>query len=343
MPSKNYGPVLAKVRVGKGKLLDKQKYNAIVNAENFNVAISYLNNTDYWNYVSKFAQTKPSTLDLERELNEYYRDELSKCIKYSPDDGKIFLNLLHDRELVLALENILCAKHYGVDFETFQRTFTREAFLAKRGLSYENLSPLLDSFLERSLASEIDSILSETSLDPNLITLDIKFRFWRKLLEEVKNRRGPQSILYKVVRSQVLKENILSILRLRKMSVPAKIIKNYITPFSSLEEKIFERLMSTEDLKTLTPYIEGLQGTIREFMEKVPELKVEELETAYNKIIAREAYKVFLAYPFQPDIAYGYMVLKRYEIEDVMNVLKSKVLEVDIGSLKKVLILPIFF
>jgi len=342
MPSKNYGPVLAKVRVGKGKLLDEQKYNAMVNAENFNVAISYLNNTDYWNYVSKFARTKPSTLDLERALNEYYRDELSKCIKYSPDDGKIFLNLLHDRELVLALENILCAKHYGVDFETFQRTFTREAFLAKRGLSYENLSPLLDSFLERSLASEIDSILSEPSLDPNLITLDIKFRFWRKLLEEAKRRRM-QSILYKVVRSQVLKENILSILRLRKMSIPATIVKKYIIPFYSVEEEVFERLMSTEDLKTLTPYIEGLQGTIREFMEKVPELKVEELETAYNKIIAREAYKVFLAYPFQPDIAYGYMVLKRYEIEDVMNVLKSKALEVDIGSLKKVLILPTFF
>lgn len=344
-PSNNYGPVLAKVRVGKGKLLDKQKYNAIVYSENFNTAISYLNSTDYWSYISKFAQTIPSTLEIEKALFEYYYDELDKCIKYSPDEGKVFLNLLHDMELVSLLENLLCSKYFGVKFEDFQGTITREAFLKKINVVslYENFAKILDYFLEKGLASELRIILSKTVDDPNLRILEIRQKYWKILQKTVKEKRGFHSHLAGIVRRQSLKENLLLVSRLRRLGAPDNIIKKYIIPFSSEEEKVFEKLLSTQDFKTLSSYIEELYGTEKEFLEGMARYDVEELKTVYDRIIARQAYKVFLAYPFQPDIAYGYMILKRYEIEDVMNMLKAKILDIDIESLKKVLILPIFF
>lgn len=344
-PSKNYGPVLAKVRVGKGKLLDKQKYNAIIYSENFNTAISYLNGTDYWSYLSKFAQTLPSTLEIESALYEYYYDELNKCIKYSPENGKVFLNLLHDLELVSLLENLLCAKYYGIEFEDFQSTLTKKIFLKKvkdRTL-YENFSKILDCFLEKALASELRNTLLKPVDDPNLRILEIRQKYWKILLETVKEKRGIQSNLTEIVRRQLLKENLLLMTRLRRLGAPANIIRKHIIPFSPTEEEVFEKLLSTQDIKTLSSYIEDLHDIVKEFIESITKYDIEELMTAYDRIIAREAYKVFLAYPFQPDIAYGYMILKRYEIEDVMNMLKAKILDIDIESLKKVLILPIFF
>jgi len=344
-PSNNYGPVLAKVRVGKGKLLDKQKYNAILYSENFNTAISYLNSTDYWSYISKFAQTLPSTLEIEKALFEYYYDELNKCIKYSPDDGKVFLNLLHDMELVSLLENLLCSKCYGMKIEDFQSAITREAFLKKVKVEtlYENFAKILDCFLEKGLASELKTVLLKPVDDPNLHILEIRQKYWKILLETVKEKRGFQSHLAEIVRRQLLKENLLLILRLRRLGAPAKIIRKHLIPFSSTEEEVFEKILSTQDIKTLSSYIEELESRERDFVEGITKYNIEELKTVYDRIIARQAYKVFLAYPFQPDIAYGYMILKRYEIEDVMNMLKAKILDIDIESLKKVLILPIFF
>jgi vacuolar-type H+-ATPase subunit C/Vma6 len=318
-PSNNYGPVLAKVRVGKGKLLDKQKYNAILYSENFNTAISYLNSTDYWSYISKFAQTLPSTLEI--------------------------LNLLHDMELVSLLENLLCSKCYGMKIEDFQSAITREAFLKKVKVEtlYENLAKILDCFLEKGLASELKTVLLKPVDDPNLHILEIRQKYWKILLETVKEKRGFQSHLAEIVRRQLLKENLLLILRLRRLGAPAKIIRKHLIPFSSTEEEVFEKILSTQDIKTLSSYIEELEGRERDFVEGITKYNIDELKTVYDRIIARQAYKVFLAYPFQPDIAYGYMILKRYEIEDVMNMLKAKILDIDIESLKKVLILPIFF
>jgi len=343
--SNSYGPVLAKVRVGKGKLLDKQKYNAIIYSENFSTAISYLNGTDYWGYLSKFAQALPSTLEIESALYEYYYGELNKCIKYSPDDGKVFLNLLHDLELVSLLENLLCSKYYGVEFEDFQSILTKEVFLKefKGKVLYESFDNILDCFLERTLASDLKSILLKPVNDPNLQILEIRQRYWKNLLKTVRERRGLQSYIAGIVRRQLLKENILLITRLRRMGAPSNIIRKHIISSSLIEEEFFEKLLSTPDIKALSSYTENLQGTVKEFVEIITKYDVEELKTVYDRIIAREAYKVFLAYPFQPDIAYGYMILKRYEIEDVMNMLKAKILDIDVESLKKVLILPIFF
>lgn len=341
---KNYGPVLAKVRVGKGKLLDKQKYNAIFYAENFNIAISYLNNTDYWNYLSKFSQKEPSALEIERTLFEYYYDELNKCIKHSPREGKIFLNFLHDHELILLLADLLIAKYYGVDFKNVHNILTREIFLEKKKISYEKLDSVLELFQEKALISKLKQMIPETVSDINRLTLQIKCTFWKTFLETLKEKIGQQKILTEIFRMQLLKENIMLILRLKSMGTPDNLIKQYITPFSLDEEKAFEKMLSAQDIRTFVmSAVEEYKGALKEFMEKIPNFNADELEVEYNKIIARKAYKVFLVYPFQPDIAYGYITLKKYEIEDVMNMLKSKVLGIDIENLKKVLILPIFF
>ncbi|MCX8188092.1 MAG: V-type ATPase subunit [Nitrososphaeria archaeon] len=341
---KNYGPVLAKVRVGKGKLLDKQKYNAILYAENFHIAISYLNNTDYWNYLSKFSQKEPTTLEIERTLFEYYYDELNKCIKYSPEEGKIFLNLLHDHELISMLADLLSSKYYRVEFKSFHEILTREIFLGKKKLSYEKTEVIVDLLQEKSLVPKLKQLILENENDINHLILQIKYIFWKTFLELIKEKIGRQTILTEIFRMQLLKENIMLILRLKSMGAPNYLIKQYITPFSIIEKKIFEKLLSTTDIKTFaTSAVEEYQGILKEFIEKIPNFETDELEIEYNKTIARKAYEVFLAYPFQPDIAYGYIILKRYEIEDLMNMLKAKLLNISIENLKKVLILPIFF
>ncbi len=342
--TKNYGPVLAKVRVGKGKLLDKQKYNAILYAENFNIAISYLNNTDYWNYLSKFSQTTPSTLEIEKALFEYYYEELNKCIKYSPEEGKIFLNFLHDYELISILADLLRSKYYGVDFKSFHNTLTRKIFLEKNKISYEKLDTILELFQEKTLIPKLKQMISETVNDINRLTLQIKCTFWKTFLEVVKEKIGRQKLLTEIFQMQLLKENIMLIVRLKSIGAPNSLIKQYITPFSLDEEKTFEKILMAQDITTFaTSTAEEYSVILKEFIEKIPNFKADELETEYNRMIARKAYKVFLAYPFQPDIAYGYIILKRYEINDVMNMLKAKLLPVSIENLKKVLILPIFF
>ncbi|MEM3786979.1 MAG: V-type ATPase subunit [Nitrososphaeria archaeon] len=341
---KNYGPVLAKARVGKGKLLDKQKYNAILYAENFRIAISYLNNTDYWSYLSKFLQKEPSTLEIEKALFEYYYDELNKCIKYSPEEGKIFLNLLHDYELIMILTDLLVSKYYDIDFKIFYDTLTREIFLEKKKPSYDKIDVILELFKEKTIMSKLQQIISETVNDINRLTLQIKFAFWKTFLEIIKEKVGRETLLTKIFRMQLFKENIMLIIRLKSIGAPNNLIKQFITPFSFTEEKILEKLLLTTDIKAYAASAaEEYQGILKEFIERIPIFRADELEVEYNKIIARKAYEVFLTYPFKPDIAYGYITIKRFEIEDVMKMLKSKLLNISIENLKKVLILPIFF
>ncbi|MEM4736527.1 MAG: V-type ATPase subunit [Nitrososphaeria archaeon] len=341
---KNYGPVLAKARVGKGKLLDKQKYNAILYAENFRIAISYLNNTDYWSYLSKFSQKEPSTLEIEKALFEYYYDELNKCIKYSPEEGKIFLNLLHDYELIMILIDLLVSKYYDIDFKIFYDTLTREIFLEKKKPSYDKPDTILELFKEKTIMPKLQQIISETVNDINRLTLQIKFAFWKTFLEIINEKVGRETLLTEIFRMQLFKENIMLIIRLKSIGAPNNLIKQFITPFSFTEEKILEKLLLTADIKAYAASAaEEYQGILKEFIEKIPIFRADELEVEYNKIIARKAYEAFLTYPFKPDIAYGYITIKRFEIEDVMKMLKSKLLNISIENLKKVLILPIFF
>ncbi|MEM3404046.1 MAG: V-type ATPase subunit [Nitrososphaeria archaeon] len=340
-----YGPVLAKIRIGKGKFLKPKKFNSLTSAENFHVALSYLNGTDYWDYLSTFSFAHPTHIELERCLYKYYFDELAKISKHSPTKGATILQMLHDCEVVNSIVDMVMSKHYGVDFKAFSNSFSKNSFFEDKLTeeSYKDVGLLAGLIKNEQLRLDVsDLILIDTS-DPNLISLKLKSLFWKHLLLELKgvSKKPPLS---NIIRCQLLKANIMNSIRLRSLGIPKEVVQEHLIYYSTIEANLFDGLLASSDFKAYAESSKQLfSSPINKFLAIMAENSPEKMNVEYSKIIAREAYRVFYAYPLQPAIAYGYMVLKRFEIEDVLHILKAKLLNIDLESIKKVLIAPNVF
>jgi len=341
----HYGPVLAKVRVGKGKFLKPQKFNSLASAESFYVALSYLNGTDYWYYLSRFSSILPPPIELERLLYKYYFDELTKISNHSPAKGAVVLSMLHDYEVVNSIGDIVVSKRNEVGFDAFYGSFSKNSFFEDKFTEelYKDASALASYIKDKPLRLEVEALDLDGESDSNLLSLKLKSLFWKRFLAVLKSTPY-KPILSNIVRCQLLKANIINSIRLRSLGIPKEVIQEHLVYYSTVEAHLFEGLLTSPDFKAYAESSKQLfPSPINRFLSLMVENPLEKMNVEYSKIIAREAYRVFYAYPLQPAVAYGYIVLKRFEIEDVLNILKAKLLNIPLESIKKVLIAPSVF
>ncbi|GAK54665.1 H(+)-transporting two-sector ATPase [Candidatus Moduliflexus flocculans] len=319
----------AKVRAMKGLLISEVKYRDMLNADTFEQVIHILQTTSY---AESFRGIAPTDLSLQAFSDILYRSlflDYHKTIRSVDKIARDFLILCYHKYELFNLKMILrgIISHVPADkiatllLPTDRYTlFSKDALLQCQDV-HAVITHLQGTFFQYPLNLALRRFDEEQEFFPLEMALDLYY--YNSLWDKLGNLPDADQIIVKEIVGVLLDIlNITWIIRFKEHYhfSPEEILNYTIQHGNSLrlkERRSFSEASETAsilDLLKATPYGKALTDDVQ----------LNTLHVALSRYFIGRLQKFFSGDPFQMGIIIGYLLLKEFEISDMLTIAEAK-------------------
>jgi len=319
----------AKVRAMKGLLLSDAKYRDMLNADTFEQVLHILETTPY---AESFHGIASTDLSLQAFANILYQDlflDYHKTIRSVDKGARDFLILCYQKYELLNLKMILrgIISHVPADniavllLPTERYTlFSKDALLNCQDV-HAVIDHLQGTFFQYPLNLALRRFDEEQEFFPLEMALDLHYynSLWDKLGEL---SDADKTIVKEIIGILLDILNITWIIRFKEhYHFSPEEILNYTIQhgqsFRLKERRSFSEAHETSDILELlktTPYGKALPNNVQ----------LNTLHVTLSRYFIGRLQKFFSGDPFQMGIIIGYLLLKEFEISDMLTIAEAK-------------------
>lgn len=319
----------AKVRAMKGLLLPDAKYRDMLNADTFEQLLHVLQTTSY---AESFRGVAAADLSLQAFADILYRNLFlgyHKTIRSVDKQTRDFLIVCYHKYELLNLKMILrgiishvpAEKIAALLLPTERYTlFSKDALLNCQDV-HAIIAHLQGTFFQYPLNLALRRFDEEQEFFPLEMALDL--HYYNSLWEKLGTLPDLDQIIVKEIIGILLDIlNITWIIRFKEHYhfSPEEILNYTIQHGQSLrlkERRSFSEAPETNDILDLlktTPYGKALTGDVQ----------LNTLHVTLSRYFIRRLQKFFSGDPFQMGIIIGYLLLKEFEISDMLTIAEAK-------------------
>lgn len=333
-----YSVVHAVVRGLYSKRLSPDTWEALLQAEDFEIVLSLLSKTAYGPYLEGIPQDQVTPRRAVYQTRQRLADVYGKVIRLSPDRA---------RELLLWLWRLYEIDDLKATFRGIESgaTWDRVRFLLYPRHEYAllTLEDLEEMVLTGSVAEAIQSISgtpyydplshalnryqAERSLFPLEVALDLAYN--RRLWETLGRLRGQDhEHAMQLVGTLVDMDNLLWAIRYRAYHrLSEQEIINYTLPFGyQVDDDDIRAIAAGADIASIVRRLYPDLADLAALEQLGPggAAPLESLEVALQRRLVRMCYDEFVGYPFHIGIPIAYLLVTEYENRDLVVLIEAK-------------------
>ncbi len=328
----SYAYLHARVRAMYSTLLTPQFFDVLYRVPDFTTLLRQLEHTVYGPYLlrvdNKDLTPRRAVFEMKSQMSEAY----ALVIHNSPDYIHPLLTQFYRSFEVDNLKAVLRGIVSGASWDRIRyvlfpfvttKVFPAEAML-QEGEVPAAIEKLRGTPYYATLTHALERYTAEQSLFPLEIALDLSY--WRELWNDINQLSKLDRVhALRVVGSLLDFNNLLWAIRYRVYHhLSEEELINYTLPFGYHARDADIRAIAAgadilEIVSRLYPDI-SLEDSILE----EPRVWLPELETKLQRQVARQCRKEFTGFPFHIGIPLAFLVLKRFEIQDLTVLAEAK-------------------
>ena len=318
------------IRAMLGKMLSDQDWRELDNARDAASLLAVLKQTTYAPQLAEFEAVCPPCEALEARLNAHLARRFAHVIDLAPERDRPLIVMLKQLYEVDNLKTLLRGLQRGESPERVKSflfplgrasSIDMEALLTARDVQ-ELVLRLQGTPYGDALRHALARYQDEHSLFPLEVALDLDY--YRRLWQSIRDLRGDSKTwAEQLIGTWYDITNVMWALRYRyfyQMSL-AEII-NYTLPYGyRSNDSIIRGIAEGQEVN---PLLRQVWGDSAPQAETTQEGWLPRLEVALHRRLSRLARGALLGYPFHLGVIVAYLLLKRYEVQDLMVLAEAK-------------------
>jgi V/A-type H+/Na+-transporting ATPase subunit C len=333
----------AKIRSMKGRLLSAEQYQELLRADSYQDFLRILRTTVYASSLKELSG-ESSIPELSRILYRNLFADYEKTIDALPHELQSFFILLYQKYELINLKTILRGICSNVPpdqiapllLPTKRHTmFSKEQLLTFRNVQ-DVVTYLQDTFFKAPLNISLHRYEREKDFFPLEMALDMHYynALWDKTQEL---SRGDRKIARQQLGIVIDVLNISWIIRFKEQYhfAPEEILNYTIEHGYVLNFTDRRKLAHAHDASEIITYLRHtVYGKTLSGHESLGTVQI-----LLTRQVAKQLLRAFSGYPFQIGIILGYLLLKEFEISDLITLAEAKKYEFSLEQSKNYIIL----
>ncbi len=320
----SYAYVNARVGGMRSLLFEESQYKALVESASLEEAINFLKTTAYGKELGKLASL--SLYDIEVALDRSVVNDYEKIVRSLRGEGKAFAERYAKKCELNTIKALITLKFSGEKAGALIPYKELSEAVIEKLLEMENLEELIENLKFSEFYPVLKEAFSKFEGKIYTLTSAMDKYYYKKLYQAMKELKGKDKIVEKLVGSEVDAKNLLFVLRLRGLSEEE--VWNYLIPhkykLKDDELRIFFNTTTTEEIISQmpkNPYSEIITNGLKEY-EKTSSFLPLELE--FEKYILSLNKKCFYGDRFHLGVPITYLNLKENEVRNIVAILRGK-------------------
>jgi V/A-type H+/Na+-transporting ATPase subunit C len=310
-----YAYAVGRIRALETRLLDRSRYERMIDANSAEETLKVLAESDYANAVGEMAGVH----DFESLLSNELRNTFNTVLKLSPNPKEIAaLALRYD---VHNLKVLFKEKFLGIKSDLIIGAGTLDPEKLEIAINEDDFRDLPEKLRQ---ASEKISEEFPLNRNPQLIDLALDQVLYSQLLEEADKNKS--EFLKGLFKRQIDLVNLKSLIRVKRMGLDREFLRKVLLPggmlpLDRLISLVDEPLESIITSLAMSDYSELVGEGVRDWIDRGTASRLEKLSDDYiTNYLKRGKWT-----PFGPEPLIGYRWAKEMEIKNIRLILVGKI------------------
>lgn len=310
-----YAYAVGRTRALETRLLDRARFDRMIDATSAEEALKVLAESDYANAVAELADVH----DFESMLAAELKEAFDLILKISPKPELISIMAL--RYDVHNLKVLFKAKYLGIKSDLLIPVGSLELDKMEYAVAEEDFRDLPEK-LRRAAEDVSEDFL--VNRDPQVIDLLLDQVLYDQLVSSARER-GINFLEGMFIR-QIDLTNLKSIIRVKRMGLNRELLKNILLPHGSIPNDLLagmldEPLESLITMLSMSDYADLVSEGVRNWMDKGTVSSLEKLSDDYITAYLKKGKWT----PFGLEPLVGYLWAKEIEIKNIRLILVGKI------------------
>lgn len=310
-----YAYAVGRTRALETRLLDRARFDRMIDATSAEEALKVLAESDYANAVAELADVH----DFESMLAAELKEAFDLILKISPKPELISIMAL--RYDVHNLKVLFKAKYLGIKSDLLIPVGSLELDKMEYAVAEEDFRDLPEK-LRRAAEDVSEDFL--VNRDPQVIDLLLDQVLYDQLVSSARER-GINFLEGMFIR-QIDLTNLKSIIRVKRMGLNRELLKNILLPHGSIPNDLLagmldEPLESLITMLSMSDYADLVSEGVRNWLDKGTVSSLEKLSDDYITAYLKKGKWT----PFGLEPLVGYLWAKEIEIKNIRLILVGKI------------------
>lgn len=310
-----YAYAVGRTRALETRLLDRARFDRMIDATSAEEALKVLAESDYANAVAELADVH----DFESMLAAELKEAFDLILKISPKPELISIMAL--RYDVHNLKVLFKAKYLGIKSDLLIPVGSLELDKMEYAVAEEDFRDLPEK-LRRAAEDVSEDFL--VNRDPQVIDLLLDQVLYDQLVSSARER-GINFLEGMFIR-QIDLTNLKSIIRVKRMGLNRELLKNILLPHGSIPNDLLagmldEPLESLITMLSMSDYADLVSEGVRNWLDKGTVSSLEKLSDDYITAYLKKG--KWTTFGLEPLV--GYLWAKEIEIKNIRLILVGKI------------------
>lgn len=310
-----YAYAVGRTRALETRLLDRARFDRMIDATSAEEALKVLAESDYANAVAELADVH----DFESMLAAELKEAFDLILKISPKPELISIMAL--RYDVHNLKVLFKAKYLGIKSDLLIPVGSLELDKMEYAVAEEDFRDLPEK-LRRAAEDVSEDFL--VNRDPQVIDLLLDQVLYDQLVSSARER-GINFLEGMFIR-QIDLTNLKSIIRVKRMGLNRELLKNILLPHGSIPNDLLagmldEPLESLITMLSMSDYADLVSEGVRNWLDRGTVSSLEKLSDDYITAYLKKGKWT----PFGLEPLVGYLWAKEIEIKNIRLILVGKI------------------
>ncbi len=310
-----YAYAVGRTRALETRLLDRARFDRMIDATSAEEALKVLAESDYANAVAELADVH----DFESMLAAELKEAFDLILKISPKPELISIMAL--RYDVHNLKVLFKAKYLGIKSDLLIPVGSLDLDKMEYAVAEEDFRDLPEK-LRRAAEDVSEDFL--VNRDPQVIDLLLDQVLYDQLVSSARER-GINFLEGMFIR-QIDLTNLKSIIRVKRMGLNRELLKNILLPHGSIPNDLLagmldEPLESLITMLSMSDYADLVSEGVRNWLDKGTVSSLEKLSDDYITAYLKKGKWT----PFGLEPLVGYLWAKEIEIKNIRLILVGKI------------------
>jgi len=310
-----YAYAVGRTRALETRLLDRARFDRMIDATSAEEALKVLAESDYANAVAELADVH----DFESMLAAELKEAFDLILKISPKPELISIMAL--RYDVHNLKVLFKAKYLGIKSDLLIPVGSLELDKMEYAVAEEDFRDLPEK-LRRAAEDVSEDFL--VNRDPQVIDLLLDQVLYDQLVSSAREK-GINFLEGMFIR-QIDLTNLKSIIRVKRMGLKRELLKNILLPHGSIPNDLLtgmldEPLESLITMLSMSDYADLVSEGVRNWLDKGTVSSLEKLSDDYITAYLKKGKWT----PFGLEPLVGYLWAKEIEIKNIRLILVGKI------------------
>lgn len=310
-----YAYAVGRTRALETRLLDRARFDRMIEAASAEEALKILAESDYANAVAELADIH----DFEAMLSAELKETFDLILKISPKPE--FISIMTLRYDVHNLKVLFKAKYLGIKSDLLIPVGSLELDKMEYAVAEEDFRDFPEKLRRAAEKISEDFLINR---DPQVIDLLLDQVLYDQLISLA--RANKINFLEGMFARQIDLINLKSIIRVKRMGLDRELLKNILLPHGSIPNDLLagmldEPLESLITALSMTDYADLISEGVRNWLDKGTISSLEKLSDDYITTYLKKGKWT----PFGLEPLVGYLWAKEIEIKNIRLILVGKI------------------